>query len=100
MSIETQTVTATPVLYAAQDARARLAAAIADESARAEIETTCFTVPLHGYTWWSTRSHGARRVDEPAEVMAMLDRAVEYLLITGAIVRHANHAHLVRFVNP
>lgn len=71
-----------------------LARAIADDSARADIETECSQTVRDGLLWWDT-SCKPPASDQEDELLA---RSVVYLFRTGAIVQHPEAAHLIRFV--
>lgn len=68
----------------------RLAAEIADEASRSEIQSLCS---------WTTANRAALRwylLD--GDDMPRIDRAFQYLLLRGIVVAHPNQPRMVRFV--
>lgn len=72
----------------------RLATRIADECARADIESWCATERVGRVTWYDTASAGRQRGPEYAESIA---DALRYLRLRDRITVHPEHDHLVRF---
>lgn len=71
----------------------RLAFAIADDHARADIEVHCAYVPMGPYHWWATNNV---YTEEP-ELLADIQTALRYLQLRGLVVLHPVQGHLVRF---
>lgn len=74
----------------------RLALEIADEAARADIESTCPSHADEGHMWWYTRAPIGENAVDPYDVRA-LERAVTYLDLRELIVRHVAVPVLIRF---
>jgi hypothetical protein len=73
--------------------RERLAAEIADDCARSDIEMYCAEQRLGARIWYDTRQF----VLEGAEIESGVARALQYLDLAGGMVRHPVQTHLVRF---
>ena len=72
----------------------RLATRIADESARADVESWCSFDRLGNHTWYDTRSTPDLHGLEEAQIVAT---ALRYLRLRDRVVIHPTQAHLVRF---
>ena len=67
---------------------------IADESARADVESWCSFDRLGNHTWYDIRSTPDLHGREEAEIVAT---ALRYLRLRDRVVIHPTQAHLVRF---
>ena len=72
----------------------RLATQIADDSARADVESSCDFERMGQHTWYDPSR--VARTSGP-EVAAMVAKAIDYLRLRGRIVSHPTQPHLVRF---
>lgn len=70
----------------------RLGMQIADYSARSDIESMCQQVEQGPLTWWDTR-----QTDDDEYTRTYVHNACAFLYLRGRLVRHPQHAHLVRF---
>ena len=71
----------------------RLATTIADDHARADIESHC-NIDRQGWNTWYDTTTAARHGPDYAE---SVDTALRYLQLRGRVVIHPATAHLVRF---
>ena len=72
----------------------RLATQIADESARADVESFCSFEHMGRLVWYDTESTEVLHGPDEAEMVAT---AVRYLRLRDRIVVHPTQTHLVRF---
>lgn len=72
----------------------RLATAIADDAARADIECWCTYQRMGLHTWYDSTSVCP---DHAKEYREGIDTAVRYLRLRGRLVEHPMQPHLVRF---
>lgn len=72
---------------------AQLALQIADDAARCDVESYCTKFQLRWRVWYDTEVLRP----EGIEVEQGVERAVRYLDLRGALQRHPQQAHLVRF---
>lgn len=71
----------------------RLARAIADESARCDIESQCVVIELEGHSWYDTEA----LVDDDPCVTRFVDQSLRYLRLRGHVITHVSQHALVRF---
>ena len=72
----------------------RLATAIADDAARADIECWCTYQRMGMHTWYDSTSVCPEHASEYREG---IDIAVRYLRLRGRVVEHPTQPHLLRF---